>query len=153
MLWLHLEPNCLSVRRKIRRRENFLIERNWKLCIFNRRSIYIGWRRSEHFLCCTMVILRRKNISFFYCCWTPPPKTQNRDGSAWSRLRPSGPNGIIRALAIYDSSYLIIGGSFTLVGTGAFNRIVKWPLNGSFYESVGNGLNGDINAICVTGKK
>ena len=77
------------------------------------------------------------------------------EGGAWLPLRPNTPNGIVRALAIYNNVHLIIGGSFTQIGTNSnFQKIARYPLNGNPYLSIDtSGLNGDVYALCSVGRK
>ncbi len=78
-------------------------------------------------------------------------------GDGWSQLGTGLGNGVsgeIRALAVFDDGSgpaLYVGGSFTLAGGSAANRIAKW--NGSAWSSLGigsaNGTGGPVNALAV----
>jgi hypothetical protein len=55
-------------------------------------------------------------------------------------------SSVVYCLTVYNGS-LIAGGSFTTAGGGAANRIARW--NGSNWQQLGSGMNGNVNALTV----
>ena len=67
----------------------------------------------------------------------------------WSALNNGsqiGVNNYVYALAV-DGNDLYAGGVFTTAGGVTANRIAKW--DGSSWSALGQGLNGDVNALVV----
>jgi hypothetical protein len=76
------------------------------------------------------------------------------DGSSWSALSTgvgggsfvSGPS--VAALGV-SSSNVYAGGSFTIAGAIAANRIARW--DGTYWWALGSGMNGVVRALAVSG--
>ncbi len=73
------------------------------------------------------------------------------DGSAWTPLG-SGTDDDVRALTVFDDGggsgeKLYAGGAFTSAGGVAANHVAGW--NGSSWEALGGGMNGDVHALAV----
>lgn len=67
----------------------------------------------------------------------------------WVSLNPSiaGANDTVRAVVVDGSGNLIVGGSFTFIGTVVANRIAKW--NGSAWLALGSGMNSNVIALAA----
>ncbi|MFO0895406.1 MAG: hypothetical protein U0574_10690 [Phycisphaerales bacterium] len=70
---------------------------------------------------------------------------------SWSCLG-SGPNDLIRAIAVFDDGLgggpaLFVGGDFTSIGGVAINRIARW--NGSAWSAVGSGVDSTVRSLTV----
>lgn len=69
----------------------------------------------------------------------------------WVSLNPSmpGANDWVSSAVVGSDGSLYIGGSFTVVGNIAANRIAKW--DGSTWSPLGSGLNGSVGALLFNG--
>ncbi|MBX7212006.1 MAG: IPT/TIG domain-containing protein, partial [Verrucomicrobiaceae bacterium] len=69
----------------------------------------------------------------------------------WVSLNPGvpGTTGSVNCAVVDGSGNLYIGGGFSFVGTVAANNIAKW--NGSTWSALGNGIDGDVYALAVSG--
>jgi hypothetical protein len=75
------------------------------------------------------------------------------DGTSWSPLG-QGVNDQVWDLAVFDDDgpgprppALYVGGYFTTAGGQPANRLARW--DGSSWEPVGGGINGDVEALAV----
>jgi len=76
------------------------------------------------------------------------PRLNYWDGAAWTEVQPylnSGVSGTIWAVVAYDSA-VIVGGSW-VSDTDQPSYIAGW--NGASFDSVGDGINGQIRAMAV----
>ena len=71
------------------------------------------------------------------------------DGNQWSNLG-GGLNDWVKAVAVDSDDNVYAGGSFTMAGNTAANRIVQW--NGSNWLPLGSGVNGLVRAIATDGQ-
>ncbi|MCB2407572.1 T9SS type A sorting domain-containing protein [Hymenobacter sp. BT178] len=74
------------------------------------------------------------------------------DGTSWSALAGGTNRGTgigVNALALAANGDLYVGGTFTLVGNLAANRIAKW--NGTAWSSLGAGVNNTVLALALDG--
>jgi len=71
---------------------------------------------------------------------------QRWDGSAWRPLG-AGIDREVRALAQFGCGDLVVGGSFTQVGTLPANRIARW--DGAAWSPLDVGVDDTVHALCV----
>ncbi|MGA1146867.1 MAG: MopE-related protein, partial [Candidatus Nanopelagicales bacterium] len=71
------------------------------------------------------------------------------NGTTWSALAGGGPNGTVRALAVFDDGdgpALFVGGSFSSAGGGSAGNLARW--NGSSWVQAGP-FGGQVNVLRV----
>ena len=76
----------------------------------------------------------------------------NSDGNLDTSFNPAtGANGVVTAIARQANGQVLVGGTFTTMGTNVANRIARLNANGSFDPafSVGSGANGTVQSIVV----
>ena len=79
------------------------------------------------------------------------------NGSSWEALGGGmggsefdhGYERLVRALAVDGNGNLYAGGTFKKAGGVTANNIAKW--NGSSWEALGSGMNGDVHALAIDG--
>lgn len=90
--------------------------------------------------------------AFPYAGQNPWPAISNThnlaawDENNWTTGNISAINFGINAIAVYNNE-LIVGGSFTTINSGGFNRIARW--NGSQWLDVGGGFPGNNTVTCM----
>ncbi|GGG57065.1 hypothetical protein GCM10011414_28640 [Croceivirga lutea] len=67
------------------------------------------------------------------------------NGSSFSALG-DGTSGFVQAIEVTEA-YIYAGGNFSLAGNKTVNRLARWNRSSSSWESVDEGLNGNVNSI------